>query len=205
MCKMKVVVLREMLGAREICWSVWDGKQVQEMTSNQIKTLLKAGTKVSGLKVSKDGELEPDQEGFYCKNIMEHRHCGNYTPMFSEECMANLFYIVIGKHEEKGVTVYDCISTKWEQVTLSESDVKAYIRIGIISAGAKLDEDKIVVAPVEEVKVESKPVPEVKTEEKVEEKPEKKEEPVKAEEKKAEVKEEPVKTETKPEFRFGRK
>lgn len=87
MCKMKVVVLREMLGAREICWSVWDGKQVQEMTSNQIKTLLKAGTKVSGLKVSKDGELEPDQEGFYCKNIMEHRHCGNYTPMFSEECM----------------------------------------------------------------------------------------------------------------------
>ena len=103
---------------------------------------------------------------------MEHRHCGNYTPMFSEECMANLFYIVIGKHEKKGVTVYDCISTKWEQVALSESDVKAYIRIGIISAGAKLDGDKIVVAPVEEVKVESKPVPEVKTEEKVEEKPE---------------------------------
>ena len=92
--------------------------------------------------------------------------------MFSEECMANLFYIVIGKHEKKGVTVYDCISTKWEQVALSESDVKAYIRIGIISAGAKLDGDKIVVAPVEEVKVESKPVPEVKTEEKVEEKPE---------------------------------
>ena len=92
------------------------------------------------------------------------------------------------------------------KVALSESDVKAYIRIGIISAGAKLDGDKIVVAPVEEVKVESKPVPDVKTEEKVEEKPEeKKEEPVKPEEKKAGVKEGSVKTEDKTKSQNSRK
>lgn len=154
MCKMRTVVLREMLGNRETCWSLWSGKDVMEMTSNQIKNLLKAGTKVCGLTIGKNGDLEPDKEGFYCTNIMEHRHCGNYVPMIEEGYMSNLFYIVIGKHEENGVDVYDCISTKFEQLSISEADLKAYIKIGIVSAGAKLVEDKVVLASLENEKEE---------------------------------------------------
>lgn len=30
MCKMRIVVRREMLGAREQAWSVWSGKEVME-------------------------------------------------------------------------------------------------------------------------------------------------------------------------------
>ena len=37
MCKMRVVVRREMLGAREQAWSIWNGKEVMEYTGNQIK------------------------------------------------------------------------------------------------------------------------------------------------------------------------
>lgn len=164
MCKLRTVVLREMLGNREICWSLWSGKDVMEMTSNQIKNLIKAGTKVCGLTIGEDDKLVADLEGFYCTNIMEHRHCGNYVPMDKEGCMANLFYIVIGKHEEKGTVLYDCISTKFEQLSITEADLKAYLKIGIVSAGAKLEGDKIVLADLEfkkevEKQEEKKPEP----------------------------------------------
>ena len=195
MCKMRVVVGREMLGARETGWSLWDGKQVMELTAKQIKDIMRKGNKVCGLTLDDKGELIPDKEGFFTTNIMEHRHCGQYRPMVEAEgCMANLFYIVIGTKEEKGEKQYECISTKFEQLVLSEADVKAYLRIGIISAGARLnDKGEVEVASLEFKKpepVKTEPVKEpVKVEEK---KPEPvKEEPVKAEEKKPE----PVKTE----------
>lgn len=155
MCKMRVVVRREMLGAREQVWSLWNSKEVIEYTGNQIKGMIKSGQKVCGLAL-KENELVPDAEGFFTTNIMEHRYCGNYTPMLeSEGVTANVFYIVIGSHEEKGVTYYDCISSKFEQISFEQSDVKAYIRLGIISGGARLGaDDKIEVASLEYGKAE---------------------------------------------------
>lgn len=223
MCKMRVVVLREMLGNRETGWTLFDGKQVTEMTSKQIKDTIAKGIKVCGLKVGSDGELERDLEDFYCTNIMEHRHCGNYSPMV-EGGMANLFYICIGSHEEKGATVYDCISTRFEQLKIAEPEMKAYLKIGVVSAGVKEVDGKLVVADLEYKKpetaelkelpkeVEKVAVPEISKEaEKPEDKPEekkvteeaKKEEepkPVVTVEKKEESKEEPKIT-TKPEVK----
>lgn len=156
MCKMRVVVRREMLGAREQAWSIWNGKEVIEYTGNQIKNLIKSNQKVCGLTM-KDNELVPDAEGFFTTNIMEHRYCGSYTPMLeSEGVMANVFYIVIGSHEEKGGACYDCISSKFEQTSFNESDVRAYLRLGIISGGARLlgADDKIEIASLEYEKTE---------------------------------------------------
>ena len=162
MCKMRVVVRRECLGNREQCWSLWSGKDVTEYTGNQIKNMIKSGQKVCGLTL-KDNELVPDAEGFFTTNIMEHRYCGNYTPMIeNENVMSNVFYIVIGSHEEKGVVYYDCISTKFEQASFEQSDAKAYIKLGIISGGARLGaDDKIELASLEYEK-EKKLVPEKK-------------------------------------------
>lgn len=185
MCKMRVIVNRELLGTRETGWALWDGKQVMELTAKQIKDTMRKGNKVCGLTLDDKGELIPDKEGFFTTNIMEHRHCGQYRPMVEAEgCMANLFYIVIGTKEEKGEKQYECISTKFEQLVLSEADVKAYLRIGIISAGARLnDKGEVEVASLEFKKPEPvKPEP-VKVEEK---KPEPVKEPVKVEEKKPE-------------------
>ena len=165
-CKMRVAVRREMLGAREQAWSLWNGKEVMEYTGNQIKSLIKSGQKVCGLAL-KENELVPDTEGFFTTNIMEHRYCGNFTPMIeNENVMSNVFYIVIGSHEEKGVVYYDCISTKFEQASFEQSDVKAYIKLGIISSGARLGaDDKIELASLEYEKAEAeekKEVPEKK-------------------------------------------
>jgi len=155
MCKMRVVIRRELLGVREQGWSIWTGKDVQEMTSKQIKDIIKAGKeKICGLKVGKSGELELDGEGFYTRNIMEHRLCNNFKPMIEEDSIANMMYTVIGCREENGSKVYDCISNRFEQAKLSEVEVKTYIKIGIIASGAKLDGDNIVVASLEYPKAE---------------------------------------------------
>ena len=43
MCKMRVVIRRELLGTREQGWCLWSGKDVMELTSKQIKDIIKAG------------------------------------------------------------------------------------------------------------------------------------------------------------------
>lgn len=170
MCTMRVAVRREMLGAREQAWSIWTGKNVVEMTTKEIRDLIKSGNKVCGLKLSNVGPgLELD-ENFYATNLMEHRHCNNYKPMKESDSMVNVMYTVIGSHEEQGKTVYDCISSQFEQAKLTEEEVKVYIKIGVIASGAKLDGDKIVVASLEyEKKAEEKKPEEKKQTGKVEE------------------------------------
>ena len=154
MCKMRVVVRRECLGSREIGWSIFNGKSIQECTSIQIRNLIKSGQKVCGLAL-KVNDLVLDEEGFFTSNLIEHRSCDNYTPMIEGDTAVNVFYIVIGKHEESGVTYYDCISTKFEQTAFNESDVRAYLRLGIISGGARLGaDDKIELASLEYEKAE---------------------------------------------------
>ncbi len=161
MCKMRVVVRRECLGSREIGWSIFNGKSIQECTSIQIRNLIKSGQKVCGLAL-KENDLVLDEEGFFTSNLIEHRSCDNYTPMIEGDTAVNVFYIVIGKHEESGVVYYDCISTKFEQAKFNESDTKAYLRLGIISGGARLGaDDKIELASLEYEK-EKKAVPEKK-------------------------------------------
>lgn len=171
MCKMNVVVNKLVLGNRELGWECWNGKEVMEYTSKQLKDIIKAGKqKICGLKMGESGELELDREGFFTTNMMVHSHIGSWKPM-TEESMANLLYVCIGSHEESGKVVYDCISSRFEQAVITESDMRAYLKIGIVSGGAKLDGEKIVVASTEleavkevEVAVADKKEPEKKPE-----------------------------------------
>ena len=157
MCKMRVVIRKELLGARECGWSLWTEKGVLEQTSKQIKDIIKGGKdKVCGLKIGKSGELELDEEGFFTTNIMEHRFCNNFKPMIENESMLNIMYTVIGSHKENATVMYDCVSSRFEQVKITELEVKTYIKMGIISSGAKLEGDKIVVANIEYPKIEIK-------------------------------------------------
>ena len=81
-----------------------------------------------------------------------------------EESMVNNLYVCIGSHEESGKVVYDCISSKFEQAKISENDMRAYLKIGIVSGGAKLDGEKIVLAGTEPEKKVQVPVTEKKEE-----------------------------------------
>lgn len=170
MCTRRFVVNRTMLGNREQGWALWNGKEMVEMTSKEIKAAITRKEEICGLSIGADGELELDK-GFFTRNIMEHRQVGNYKPMVEEDnCLANVFYIVTGKIDKGG---YEVISTKFERATLSEERVKVMLSMGIISAGAKLENDNIVLPILEE----AKPV-----------EPAVKEEPVKTEESKKEEK-----------------
>ena len=141
MCMTKYVVSRTMLGNREQGWTLWNGKEMVEMTSKEIKDALLKEEAVYGLEVGEDGELTLGSN-FFTRNIMEHRQVGNYKPMIEEEnCMVNVFYIVTGKTDNGE---YEVVSTKFERTTFSEEKVKIMLSMGIISAGARLEDDKVV-------------------------------------------------------------
>jgi len=147
MCMAKVVVLRTMLGNREIGWELWnkDKGEVVEMTSKEIKNSLLKGDPIYGLTIGKDEELELDKE-FFTVNLMEHRHVNNYTPMVEDEnCVANVAYIVTGKTN----TGYEVISTKWERKTVTEEMLKMFMSMGLVFGGAKLEGDKVVLPDLE--------------------------------------------------------
>ena len=149
MCKMRVVINKLVLGNRELGYEIWTGKDVIEMTGNQIRKLIKENKKVCGLCLGKDGELQLDKEGFFTTDMTIHSHINTYKTM-KEESMTNLLYVCIGKQDVGSKVTYECISSKFEQAQFTEADMKAYLKIGIVSGGAKLDEnEEIIVASLE--------------------------------------------------------
>ena len=164
MCKMRVVINKLVLGNRELGYEIWTGKDVIEMTGNQIRKLIKENKKVCGLCLGKDGELQLDKEGFFTTDMTIHSHINTYKTM-KEESMTNLLYVCIGKQDVGSKVTYECISSKFEQAQFTEADMKAYLKIGIVSGGAKLDENgEIIVASLEyeenSVEESAKPVEE---------------------------------------------
>lgn len=151
MRKKKVVLNQLVLGNRELGWELWSEKEVVEMTSKQIKEAIRSGEKICGLKIGTKGNLELDEEGFYTTNLMIHSHIGCWRSM-REGTIANVLYVCLGSHQEGANVVYDCISSRLEQVSFREEDMKAYIKIGLLSGGAKVEGDRIVVASIEETK-----------------------------------------------------
>ena len=146
MCKMLVVVNQLRLGNRILGYSAWSGKEVMEFTEKQLKDMIRSKKqKVCGLMLGANGELELDKDGFFTTDMTIHTHIGNWKSM-NEESMVNNLYICIGSSKEQEKTVYHCISSRFEQAVFSESDMKAYLKIGIVCGGAKLDGENILVA-----------------------------------------------------------
>ena len=97
-----------------------------------------------------------DTDKFFVTNMMKKIHTNTLVPMVEDDCLANLFYIVIGTHKEKGNTMYDVISSRYERTSFTEEKVKTLLDMHIISAGAKMQGDNVIVAPLEKLE-QSKP------------------------------------------------
>lgn len=155
MCRKLVVTNEIFLGARPICYEVYSlpKGEVVELTEKQIKDALKGLTtdEVYGLALSETGNLILDTENFFTTNMMKKIHTNTLVPMVEDDCLANLFYIVIGTHKEKGNTMYDVISSRYERTSFTEEKVKTLLDMHIISAGAKRQCDRIIVAPLEKI------------------------------------------------------
>lgn len=160
MCRKLVVTNEIFLGARPICYEAYSlpKGEVVELTERQIKDTLKGLTtdEVYGLALTESGELELDTDGFFTTNMMKKIHTNTLVPMVEDDCLANLFYIVIGTHKEKGNTMYDVISSRYERTSFTEEKVKTLLDMHIISAGAKMQGDNVIVAPLEKLE-QSKP------------------------------------------------
>ena len=160
MCRKLVVTNQIYLGTRAICFEAYSlpKGEVVELTEKQIKDALKGLTtdEVYGLALSDAGELVLD-DAFFATNMMKKIHTNTLVPLIENDCLANLFYIVIGTHKEKGNTMYDVISSRYERTSFTAEKVKTLLDMQIISAGAKMQNGEIVVANMEKVKpVETK-------------------------------------------------
>ena len=156
MCRKLVVTNQIFLGTRAICYEAYSlpKGEVVELTEKQIKDILKGITtdEVYGLRLSEAGELELDTAGFFTTNMMKKIHTNTLVPMVEDDCLANLFYIVIGTHKDKANTMYDVISSRYERTSFTEEKVRTLLDMHIISAGAKMQDGKVVVAPLEKQK-----------------------------------------------------
>lgn len=154
MCKTRklIVTNRICLGDREICYEAYSlpKGEVVELTAAQLRRLIMNGPdEVYGLRISeKTRELEFDTD-FMTTNMMNKLHTGILRPMEETETVANIFYIVIGTHKVKNEIMYDVISSRYERTSFTADKVKMLLDMNIISAGAKLENGEIVVAPLE--------------------------------------------------------
>lgn len=87
---------------RELGWETYSlpKGELVEFTSKQLKAIIRnSGTdEVYGLKDSEEnGELVFD-EAFFITNMMNKLHINSLIPMVEDDCLANLFYIVIGRN-----------------------------------------------------------------------------------------------------------
>lgn len=144
MCK--VAVNRLFLGTRELGWELWDGKQVIEMTSGQIKAALKNGkSEILGLCLDEKGELQLDKDGYMMQNIMCKVHIGKLTPMIEDELvMMNIFYYVTGTEEADGEILYHVVSSRFAREVLRAEKLLALYELGVIAGGMKVEDGKII-------------------------------------------------------------
>ena len=147
MCKM-FVVNSLYLGNRSLGLELWDGKGVVEMTEKQVRDGIHAGKEIYGLIVAANGmDLDIDTEGFYMNNLVIHRHIGNYQPMFDTENPVSIMYIVTGMREVNGAKEYDLISSRFETKAVTEDMLKSLFLMGAVCGGARMDGDRIILAP----------------------------------------------------------
>lgn len=170
MCKL-VVINKLYLGNRELGYELMDLSKLEvvEMTAGQIKSALKAGKEILGVKVSVGNELVLDKENFYMSNIMKKVHINKLEPLYeAESSLANIFFYVVGVGVKDGKKYFNVVNSRFGRTKMTEEMIKAYYTIGVIAGGVKLEDDKIIVSdlikPVDkksELVVESEVKPEV--------------------------------------------
>lgn len=153
MCRKLIVTNKLSLGNRSLGYETYclPKGELVEFTDKQLKDIIKSEgpDEVYGLKIAEETNELVFDDSFFVTNMMNKLHINSLVPMVEEDCLANLFYIVIGTHKVKNEIMYDVISSRYERTSFSAEKVKTLLDMRIISAGAKLENGEIVVAPLE--------------------------------------------------------
>lgn len=165
MCKL-VVINKLYLGNRELGYELFDLNKLEvvEMTAGQIKLALKAGKEILGVKVSAGNELVLDKEKYFMNNLMKKVHINKLEPLYeAENSLANIFYYVVGVCDKNGKRYYNVVNSRFGRTKMTEDLVKAYIPIGIIAGGVKIENNEIIVSDlIKPADKKSEPITEVK-------------------------------------------
>lgn len=141
------VINRLDLGSRELGWELWNGTEVVELSTLQVKAIIKAGDKICGLKIDDDGNLDLDREGFFTTNMMKHSHINHYTPMIIDRNHMANFFVVVDKFEYEGKVVYTTISSRFARENHYEERIMMMLQMGMVTGGIKIDEFGKLVMP----------------------------------------------------------
>ena len=156
MCRKLIVTNKLSLGNRSLGYETYclPKGELVEFTDKQLKDIIKSEgpDEVYGLKIAEETNELVFDDSFFVTNMMNKLHINSLVPMVEVDCLANLFYIVIGTHKVKNEIMYDVISSRYERTSFSAEKVKTLLDMKIISAGAKLENGEIVVAPLEKPK-----------------------------------------------------
>ena len=153
MCRKLIVTNHLSLGNRSLGYETYclPKGELVEFTDKQLKDIIKSEgpDEVYGLKIAEETNELVFDDSFFVTNMMNKLHINSLVPMVEEDCLANLFYIVIGTHKVKNEIMYDVISSRYERTSFGAEKVKTLLDMKIISAGAKLENGEIVIAPLE--------------------------------------------------------
>ncbi len=148
MCRL-LVVNKLYLGNRELGFELMDLKKLEvlEMTAGQIKSALKSGKEILGVKVTGENELDLDKEKYFMTNIMKKVHINKLEPLYEgESSLANIFFYVVGVTSKEGETLFNVINSRFGRTAMTEQVLKVYYQMGAIAGGVRIEDDKIVIS-----------------------------------------------------------
>lgn len=148
MCKL-LVLNKLCLGNRELGYELIDLNKMEviEMTAGQIKSALKVGKEILGVKVSAGNELELDKEKYFMTNIMRKVHINKLEPVYeSENTLANIFFYVVGVGVKDGKQNFNVVNSRFGRTKMTEEMIKAYYPIGVIAGGVQVVNDEIIIS-----------------------------------------------------------
>lgn len=142
MCKTVVNMVNQFSG-RINGYEVYESKtgEILGMTEKDIVKALKAGEKINGFILDKEGKPVLDKAGFYQTNIMVKTTLVNMHPL-DEDCPVNILYTVLGAKGDK----YTLMNSRYGKSEVTKNKLVAMLEIGMIQGGAKLEKGEVILA-----------------------------------------------------------
>lgn len=117
--------------------------EVFGMTEKDITKVIKKGQKILGIELDAEGQVELDEKGFYQSNIMEKKTLTKMEPV-KGDTPVNILYALIGVKNDK----YILVNSRFGKSEVSKEKLLAYLEIGLVQGGCKLEKGELKVAEV---------------------------------------------------------
>ena len=153
MCKKLTVAYGDYIGTRMVGWCLFNGRDYSFVSDKQVKTRLKAGDLVNGLKLDDEGSVVIDKE---FTTMLMGKSGLTFSPIAAaddEDPVMNKYYALVEVEQSKNGKLYHFITNRCGHECFDEVQLKSML--GILNmGGVKMnDKGKILVHPAVDVSV----------------------------------------------------